>query len=70
MSRNLIYIYDQNSNEWTNRMPLWKKYTWLIDYAQCIYDSVLYLIMCSYDSINTASGKIFSIDLSNDSYGF
>jgi hypothetical protein len=51
-------------------MPLWKEYTWLIDYAQCIYDSVLYLIMGSYDSINSASGKIFSIDLSNDSYGF
>jgi hypothetical protein len=69
-ARNLLYIYDLNSNEWTNRMPLGKEYTWLIDYAQCIYEGVLYLIMGWDDSINGASEKIFSIDLSNNSYGF
>ena len=64
----LLYIYDLNANIWTSRMPLGKEYTILIDYAQCIYNDALYLIMGWDDNIFGASEKIYRIDLFNDRY--
>ena len=69
-SEDLLYIYNLYDNTWTNLKDLGKESTKLIDYAQCIYGDVLYLIMGWSDSVGDASRKIYSINLSNYSYEF
>jgi hypothetical protein len=69
-SIDLLYIYDLNANVWTSRKPLGKEYTILIDYAQCIYNDALYLILGWDDNIGGASEKIYRIDLSSDKNEF
>jgi hypothetical protein len=65
-SIDLLYIYDLNANVWTSRKPLGKEYTILMDYAQCVYNDTLYLILGWDNYIPGSSEKIYRIDLSSD----
>jgi hypothetical protein len=63
-----IYIYNLESNLWTQSISSGMSNVVLEDYPQCIYEGSLYLVLGWDDVIKGGSNKIYKIDLSDKDF--
>jgi hypothetical protein len=69
-SGNTLYIYSLEANLWTEADTSGDYDTLLTDYAQCIYDDSIYLILGWDDVKGEPSQTIYRIDLLDEEYLF